>query len=216
MLNDIDINNKENDQVLDQTLDILIPIHPKRKRVYEKFYELIKKNANLRSENNTKETSLSDVEIKKMALNIERGIFNHSLTLYKKVDFNETWNEIFKNVYINRYILVYDNLNPNGYIKNKDLLNRLFYKECNEFDLTSFDAERLFPERWNEIKKSISKDDEDVIHTINVSERPDGLFKCGKCKSYKTEYNERQTRSADEPTTKFCYCYNCGNRWRFC
>ena len=21
---------------------------------------------------------------------------------------------------------------------------------------------------------------------------------------------------SDEPTTKFCYCYNCGNRWRFC
>jgi transcription elongation factor S-II len=151
-----------------------------------------------------------------MTLNMERGIFNHSLTLYKRVDLNETWNEVFKNVYINRSMLVYDNLNPNGCIKNKDLLSRLFYKECNEFELTSFDAEHLFPERWNEIKKSILKDDEDVIHIIDVSERPDGLFKCGKCKSYKTEYNERQTRSADEPTTKFCYCYNCGNRWRFC
>ena len=35
-------------------------------------------------------------------------------------------------------------------------------------------------------------------------------------KSYKTEYNEKQTRSADEPTTKFCYCHKCGNRWKFC
>lgn len=206
------VENKESDQILDN----LIPKHPKRKKVYEKFFELIKDNAKLHSENNTKETSLNDIEIKKMSLNIERGIFNHALTLYKKVDFYDTWNEVFKNVYINRSILVYDNLNPNGCIKNKDLLNKLFYKECNEFDITSFSADRLFPERWNEIKKSISKDDEDVIHTINVSDRPDGLFKCGKCKSYKTEYNERQTRSADEPTTKFCYCYNCGNRWRFC
>jgi transcription elongation factor S-II len=197
-------------------LDNFIPKHPNRKRVYERFYKLIDKNAKIRSEENVKETNLGEVEIKKIALNIERGIFNHSLTLYKKTEVNETWNEIFKNVYINRAILVYNNLNPESFLKNKDLLAKLFYKQCTEFDIASFGPDLLFPERWDELKKSIQKDDEDVVYTINIEDRPDGLFKCGKCYSYKTEYNERQTRSADEPTTKFCYCYKCGNRWRFC
>jgi len=199
-----------------EILDNFIPKHPKRKRIYEKFYELIEKNAKMRPYENIKETSLNEIEIKKIALNIERGIFNHTLTLYKKIEINETWNEVFKNVYINRAILIYNNLNPEGIMKNKDLINKLFYKQYTEFEITSFGPDRIFPERWDEIKKGILKDDEDVIYIINIEDRPDGLFKCGKCNSYKTEYNERQTRSSDEPTTKFCYCYKCGHRWRFC
>ena len=44
----------------------------------------------------------------------------------------------------------------------------------------------------------------------------DGILKCPKCKSMKTEYVEVQTRSADEPTTKKCMCNNCDHRWKFC
>ena len=44
----------------------------------------------------------------------------------------------------------------------------------------------------------------------------DGILKCPKCKSMKTEYVEVQTRSADEPTTKKCICNNCDYRWKFC
>lgn len=40
----------------------------------------------------------------------------------------------------------------------------------------------------------------------------EGLFACGKCKSRNTDFTERQTRSADEPTTKFAECYNCGHK----
>ena len=42
----------------------------------------------------------------------------------------------------------------------------------------------------------------------------DGILKCPKCKSMKTEYTEVQTRSADEPTTKKCFCNNCNYRWK--
>ncbi|KAJ1621717.1 transcription factor S-II, central domain-containing protein [Pavlovales sp. CCMP2436] len=47
-------------------------------------------------------------------------------------------------------------------------------------------------------------------------ELPDGLFECPKCRSKKTQYSEKQTRSADEPTTKFCHCSSCDYRWKFC
>ena len=42
----------------------------------------------------------------------------------------------------------------------------------------------------------------------------DGILKCPKCKSMKTEYTEVQTRSADEPTTKKCFCNTCNYRWK--
>jgi hypothetical protein len=192
-------------------LDKLIPNHPKRKRVYDKFNNLLDININ---KNEMWAPHYSEDDIKKMALNIERGIFNYALIIYCRRTLSECWNEIFSQIYINRAILMYDNLNPNGNIKNTTLLSRFLSKEFNEFELCALKPDKIFPERWKQLLEEHCSDM--FKPPPKPMERPDGLFKCGKCKSYKTEYNEKQTRSADEPTTKFCYCHNCGNRWRFC
>lgn len=42
------------------------------------------------------------------------------------------------------------------------------------------------------------------------------LIKCPKCKKANCTYNQVQTRSADEPMTTFCFCNECGKRWKFC
>ena len=42
------------------------------------------------------------------------------------------------------------------------------------------------------------------------------LIKCPKCKKSNCTYNQVQTRSADEPMTTFCFCNECGKRWKFC
>lgn len=189
-------------------LNKLIPNHPIRKRIYEKFNNLITNNNSYKIDIN---------EIKKMAINLERGIFNYTISIYPNKKINESWNDYFNNLYINRAVKIYNNLNPNSSLKNTNLLKRLLSKEFNEFEISSFNSEQLFPERWKELTdKYLTNISDDLPEQIKLEDRPDGLFKCGKCKSYKTEYNEKQTRSADEPTTKFCYCHNCGNRWKFC
>lgn len=190
-------------------LDKLIPNHPTRKRIYEKFHNLINKYIN------KKDYNFDD--IMKIAINLERGIFNYVISIYPNRKINETWNNYFNNLYIDRAVKIYNNLNPDSPLQNKKLLNRLLSKEFNEFEITSFNSEQLFPERWKELnEKYITNINDYLPEQIKLEDRPDGLFKCGKCKSYKTEYNEKQTRSADEPTTKFCYCHKCGNRWKFC
>lgn len=189
-------------------LNKLIPNHPTRKRVYEKFNNLI-------TNNNLYKIGID--EIIKMAINLERGIFNYTISIYPNKKINESWNDYFNNLYINRAVKIYNNLNPDSSLKNTTLLNRLLSKEINEFEISSFNSEQLFPERWKHLTdKYLTNISDDLPEQIKLEDRPDGLFKCGKCKSYKTEYNEKQTRSADEPTTKFCYCHNCGNRWKFC
>lgn len=40
------------------------------------------------------------------------------------------------------------------------------------------------------------------------------LLKCGKCRKSNCTYNQVQTRSADEPMTTFCFCNECGHRWK--
>ena len=193
-------------------LDKLIPIHPNRKRIYEKFCNLINNNIN-----NYTEFSYNSEDIKKIAINLERGIFNYTISTYRNKKINETWNTLFNNLYINRAVVIYNNLNPNNSLQNKTLLTRLLSKQVNEFQVTSFNMEQLFPEKFKELQDKYLKNlIDDMPEQIKLEDRADGLFKCGKCKSYKTEYNEKQTRSADEPTTKFCYCHKCGNRWKFC
>jgi DNA-directed RNA polymerase subunit M len=44
--------------------------------------------------------------------------------------------------------------------------------------------------------------------------RPIVDAKCPKCKHTKARHWELQTRSADEPATRFYKCENCGHTWR--
>ena len=42
----------------------------------------------------------------------------------------------------------------------------------------------------------------------------EGVLQCGKCKSKRTLSYAKQTRAADEPTSIFAQCVDCGNQWR--
>jgi transcription elongation factor S-II len=110
-----------------------------------------------------------------------------------------------------RAVTVAINLNPESYVKNTNLIKRLFNRECNEFEMCYFQPNDMFPEAWNrrlqEIKDSEPKKQEKV-------EEEEGFFRCGKCKTNRTTYYQLQTRSADEPITTFVSC-KCGARWKF-
>ena len=186
-------------------LDNLIPKHPIRNNVYNKLLNVLNKNKDI--------DRFDDSCIQKIALNIERGIFNNSLSHgYKK------WDDNFKNRYVSKSVTVYSNLNPDCYLQNKGLIIRLFNKEFDEFELSQLTSKDLFPERHQEILKQVDKiiDYEPAfIPKPKLEDMLDGAFKCGKCKSWKTSYTETQTRSCDEPTTKKVVCHSCDNRWRF-
>lgn len=186
---------------------IYIPDHPKRLKVYEKFKTLLENT--IKSKN---EYDYNDIDIMKIALNLERGIFNYTLHYNKQSD--NLWNDSFRTRYIHRSVTIYTNLDPNGYLKNTSLMKRLLKKELDEFQLTKLAYNEIFPERWNEL---ISKYSKELLKDLPVEkEHEDGILQCGKCKSFKTEYTEIQTRSADESSTKLCYCWSCGRRWKFC
>lgn len=182
----------------DMNLDQFIPQNHVRKNLYIKLYNLLSIHI-----------ELPDYDIQKMALNIERGILNNVLKVTRQI----VWDEHFKRRYLARAVTVFTNLNPESYLKNTNLIQRLLNKEFDEFELCSFGPDKMFPERWNERMKEYN---EEFNKEYKKEEVPDGILRCGKCKSYKTEYNEKFTRAADEPSCKFCYCHNCGHRWRFC
>lgn len=80
----------------------------------------------------------------------------------------------------------------------------------NEMELTNPELrekrEREFLERnkskdWTELKKAMSGGSSD-------------MFRCPRCEKRDTMWEQRQTRSADEPMTILISCNNCGFYWR--
>jgi DNA-directed RNA polymerase subunit M/transcription elongation factor TFIIS len=194
-------------------LDSFIPNHPTRLKIYNALNKLLQ---DVCSHNDYKDVVSPDVSVQKMALNLERGIFNYTLDSISKAQLDGTWNDAFGAMYKMRAVTIYSNLNPFGYLKNVNLVRRLLIREVDEFMLCKFDSSQLFPEKYNENMERYKKEVGQEVYSIPLEDRPDGILQCRKCKSWKTTYSERQTRSADEPTTKFCACFACGNRWRFC
>lgn len=190
-------------------MEEFIPNHPTRKKVYNNYLSILEKHV---GKGLYSDFNLADTKLQKMALNLERGVFNHCLDNTSLSD--KTWNKVFESGYINRAVTIYRNLNPENPLGNVNLLSRLLVGEIDEFELAALGPADIFPERWKELHEKYTEKVE--FHEIKLEDQPDGILKCPKCKSMKTEYNEKQTRASDEPSSKFCYCHACGKRWRFC
>jgi len=93
----------------------------------------------------------------------------------------------------------------------KKLLNKEL-KTCMVFDMR---PDQLWPGGPYEkrLKASIAKAMKKEINIVNEKDYK-GLFRCNKCKQYKTTYYEMQTRSADEPMTVFVTCHVCNITWK--
>ena len=72
--------------------------------------------------------------------------------------------------------------------------------------------QEILPKRWNElIELQQIKDQNKFAPKVEAST---DNFTCWKCKSNKCSYYQLQTRSADEPTTRFYRCTKCKYTWR--
>lgn len=162
--------------------DNSIPKHPCRENLYKKLYKLL-------TNNNKDPYFYSPDDLQKFALNLERGIFNYTVSNCKSKD----WDYMFKHYYINKAVRIYNNLNPDGYIKNTELIHRFFRKEFTEFELAHFDSEKIFPSRYYELAETYKDKSKPYVKQEATN---DGAHFCGKCKTYKTTYYQLQTRSA--------------------
>lgn len=179
-----------------------IPSQPQRNKAYNLLYNVFYENA---KEFNYK---LEESDLQKLALNFERGIFNHSIDQQDNVE--NLWNPSFQRIYMSNVRKIYVNVNPKSYLGNKKLIHKILSKSVNEFDVCRYSSREFFPEKWAELNPSekVVEEQKEELH--------DGMFRCGKCKTYKTTYTQLQTRAADESPTTYVVCLNCGNRWKFC
>ena len=118
-------------------------------------------------------------------------------TVISENDMRANWkNPEFKRLYANRMrSLIYA-------IRNNDKSKFLDRIKSGELKPNTFDSKEIWDLWYQEPKKEVVEK--------KPEEYEDGMFKCGKCKSMKTTYVEKQTRSADEPMTLFITCRMCG------
>lgn len=187
-------------------LSKFIPSNETRLKVYNKFLNMFKNVTN-----NYETIKLSDIKLQILSLNIEKAIFNYTITKA-----GNQWNDTFKNRYTNTAIRIFVNVDPDSYVGNKKLIHRLFNNEFSmEYLCSKMTSEEMFPEAYESYYEEQRKEKEIEEKFKKQMQNTKGLFKCGKCKTWETVYEQKQIRSADESATTFVTCLNCDNRWKF-
>ena len=149
----------------------------------------------------------------KLSKNIEKGIYNYVINIAKVKNIPRLWNNnVFYNLYMNKCLSIYVNINKDSYIKNNYLLGKILNNEIEPEKVSKLSVYDIFPDNWKELMDKKSKMDE-----LKYKLKPEAMtdqFKCRKCYSRSCSYYEVQTRSADEPMTQFITCLDCKNRWK--
>nr|QOI90425.1 transcription factor S-II-related protein [Pyramimonas orientalis virus] len=147
------------------------------------------------------------------AKDLEIGIYNWCLKTADEQNIAKTWSDkLFMNIYTTKGRSVLTNIDKDSYIGNTRLLQRIHDEEFKPHELPFMDVTNVFPERWKDILDIRLKQEQNFYNSKQVAKTD--MFKCGKCKKRECSYYELQIRSADESSTIFVSCLNCGNRWR--
>jgi|TARA_B110000259_G_C14020471_1_gene402852 DNA-directed RNA polymerase subunit M/transcription elongation factor TFIIS len=144
---------------------------------------------------------------------LEKGVYNFCINYAQTKGFDKSWNDkLFMKIYLQKTRSMIDHINEGSYMNNKRLKTRILDKEFFPHDVPFMDSTNVFPEAWTSILDKYMKQEENFYNSKQVAKTD--LFKCGKCKKRECSYYELQVRSADESSTIFVTCLNCGNRWR--
>jgi DNA-directed RNA polymerase subunit M/transcription elongation factor TFIIS len=166
----------------------------------------------LKRQINIKILKMLDLPIKTIQL-IEKGIYNYAIEKCSANSIIPIWENVeFNDIYVSKSKSIYSNLNSKCYVGNKALLEKVKKGKINAYELAFMDSYKLYPEKWNDIIEEKAKMDKMLKESLKESATD--LFQCVRCKKRKTIYCEVQTRSSDEPMTKFITCLECGYKWK--
>jgi DNA-directed RNA polymerase subunit M/transcription elongation factor TFIIS len=148
----------------------------------------------------------SDKMEEKMAINLEKGIYNWTIREASARRIVKKWdNKFFCIIYIDRLRTIWLNL-------TEEILEKIRSKEVPSQQVAFMTHQEMNSKKWEEaIQRKMLRDKNKYETTIEAAT---DSFKCRKCHLNKTTYYQLQTRSADEPMTTFVTCLNCDARWR--
>jgi len=148
------------------------------------------------------------LENETIATNLEKAIYNYTIKEANQRKIIKKWeNPLFTRIYIDRLRTIYTNL-----YKNDHWIEQMKTGETKPEIFAFMTHQEMKPERWSKLIQQKIKRDASRFET-NIEASTD-MFTCKKCKSKRCTYYELQTRSADEPSTIFITCLDCGKHWK--
>ncbi|XP_054924467.1 transcription elongation factor A protein 1 isoform X2 [Dermacentor andersoni] len=140
-----------------------------------------------------------DCDVDGLAAKIEESIYN---------EFGDT-----NNKYKNRVRSRVSNLKDS---KNPALRLNVLHGAIEPERIARMTAEEMASDDMKQLRQRLTKEAINDHQMATTGGTKTDLLKCGKCRKNNCTYNQVQTRSADEPMTTFCFCNECGHRWKFC
>ena len=154
------------------------------------------------------ECKLNNIDGEIISGNIEKSIYNYTIKESIHKNIVRKWsNDYFVQLYIDKFRSMFLNIKS-----NKDFMNKIINGGIDPKQIAFLSHQEINPERWKDIidKKKIR--DESKLTTGVKSNT--SLYTCKRCKSKECTFVEVQTRSADEASTIYVTCNNCGKNWR--
>jgi len=121
-------------------------------------------------------------------------------------------NNLFQICYMNSARRILSNLDPSSYVQNEHLRTKLMNKDLEIEHLATMSCIDYAPALYTGMRDRMLLREQQQLEG-NKAMATD-MFKCGRCHKREATFYELQTRSADEPMTKFITCVNCGNHWK--
>ena len=147
------------------------------------------------------------IENEKNSINLEKGVYNYALKEATNRKVVKKWeNCYFIQIYLDRLRSIFLNL------KNPLLIAEIKNNNINVKHIAFMSHQEMKPEKLEQLIQDKIKRDKSKYET--QLEAMTDTFKCRSCHSVKCSYYCMQTRSADEPTTIFVTCIDCGKRWK--
>ena len=92
------------------------------------------------------------IKDEKLALNVEKGIFNYTIKTCKHRNIVRKWdNKYFVQIYIDRFKSIYLNINPKSTAGTRSLLNKIKKKKIKAKDLAFMNHQELNPKKWKQL-----------------------------------------------------------------
>lgn len=162
---------------------------------------------------------VADHVIHDITLRLEQAIYQECLSNTK--GFFPSWaDERFSR----KYVELWRHIHLNLIIDENNFRDRLYItQEFEPEQVPKMSNDEIYPLLDHEYKAEVASKDSLRVEKFNAKlvKKSEGLVKCFYCVrthgaeyAYHVEFTEAQTRSADEPMTKFCHCLNCGTRWK--
>jgi DNA-directed RNA polymerase subunit M/transcription elongation factor TFIIS len=121
-------------------------------------------------------------------------------------------NNILKMTYMYKLYSLLSNIDPESTVHNNYLLPKILSREITPYNLMRLNPVEIFPEHWEQIIKKTNETN-NFLYKNNMK-ATSKTIKCIRCHQFQVKETEKQTRSADEPSTFFFECLLCNMKWR--